>query len=136
MKKYQIGGSATCTDCPVNHECSSKETVTPCPPYFYSSLGGGHCQYCPTGKDCNLINRSTHPDCGKGLFRGEGDIRCENCPRGHYCPNNQNDKPTICPAGKYSNEAEEVCATCPADYYSDDGSEYCTPVPPGFSSAS
>lgn len=54
------------------------------------------------------------------------------CPKGHYCQNSATTEPTKCAGGTYSNEGAATCDTCPAEYYSLEGSEYCSPVPPGY----
>ena len=50
--EYQLGGSATVSPCPANHECPFGETVVRCPMFHYSNERDGYCQPCPGGSDC------------------------------------------------------------------------------------
>ena len=85
------------------------------------------------GNSCTTeTNKDTPTECQPGYYAIAHDLTCQPCPKGHYCPNAGTATPEKCAAGKFADMGQATCDDCPADYYAKKGSEYCSPIPPGF----
>ena len=77
---------------------------------------------------------NAYVDCGVGYYSRPLDFMCKPCPKGHYCDSTNTAVPTKCAGGTWADMGMDSssCNACPSDYYSLEGSEYCSPVPPGY----
>jgi hypothetical protein len=139
---YSYGQLPSCSQCPKGHECTFGKTAVPCPIFFWSAAGAQDCSPCPAGQDCqNLkdgsggvpaMNAWVNPvTCAAGFYTMPHNFYCVPCPIGHSCAAGAL-VPTKCPAGKYAGQQQSSCTNCPAEYGSNEGEEYCTPIPPGM----
>jgi hypothetical protein len=70
--------------------------------------------------------------CAPGYYSIAHDVTCFPCPKGHYCENAATATPVKCAAGTFADEGQSTCGECPNEYYAMAGSEYCSPIPPGY----
>ena len=85
----------------MGYECNYEETISPCPPFFFSPKGVGTCSPCTEGYECiwnwttvtwgtlshTMMAKTDEAACPDGYYSGHFDELCIAAPKGHYAIN-------------------------------------------------